>query len=140
MSGGLLAAGLVILSFVTLDLHTSLWEIRALMFARGLCMGFAFVPMQAAAYATIRPQDNGRASSIFATQRQVGISLGVAVMASVIVSYMPLVGTPTDPDRALTGFHIAFGLAVLFSFIAAAFASRIRDSEAAGTMRARSAA
>jgi len=140
MSSGLFAAGLVILSFTTLGLHTSLWEIRTLMFVRGLCMGFAFVPMQAAAYATIDPKDNGRASSIFATQRQVGISLGVALMASVLITYMPLSGTIPDPARALTGFHIAFGCAVFFSFVAATCAFFVRDSDAVHTMRARDVA
>jgi len=137
MAGGLFVAGLVILSFTTLDLHTSLWEIRALMFTRGLCMGFAFVPMQAAAYATIDPKDNGRASSIFSTQRQVGVSLGVAIMASVLVTFMPLVGRPPDPGRALTGFHLAFGCTVVLSFVAATCALFVPDSDAVHTRSVR---
>jgi EmrB/QacA subfamily drug resistance transporter len=142
MSGGLFAAGLVIALFVRLDLHTSLWQIRGMMFVRGLCMGFAFVPMQAASYATIKPEDNGRASSIFSTQRQVGISLGVAVLASVLASYMSLATPPrnlAEQTRALTGYHIAFGLAVLFAFVAATAAFFVRDSEAAATMKPRPA-
>ena len=55
MTGGFLAAALAIALYTTLDLHTLLWLIRGLMFGRGLCMGFAFVPMQAASYATIEP-------------------------------------------------------------------------------------
>lgn len=137
MTGGLFAAGLVILWFTQIGLDTNLWTIRLLMFLRGLCMGFAFVPMQAAAYATIRPQDNGRASSIFSVQRQVGISIGVAVLASVLASFMPLSQPPTDVDRALTGYHIAFALAVVFAWIAAFSASRVRDSDAAATMAPR---
>ncbi|MGZ4768797.1 MAG: DHA2 family efflux MFS transporter permease subunit, partial [Ilumatobacteraceae bacterium] len=65
MTGGFLAAAAVISMFVELGLHTDLWLIRGLMFGRGLGMGFAFVPMQAASYATIDPSQNGRASSIF---------------------------------------------------------------------------
>ena len=137
MSGGLFAAGLVISMFIFIEVDTNLWLIRGMMFLRGLCMGFAFVPMQAASYATIRPQDNGRASSIFSTQRQVGISLGVAILASVLASYMPLATRPTDIDRALTGYHVAFGLAVAFTLVAGICALFIRDSEAAATMRAR---
>src|SRR6185295_6588978 len=56
----MIAAGLVVCAFVTLaftqlDLETSLWEIRALMFARGLGFGFVLVPLQAATYAQISP-------------------------------------------------------------------------------------
>jgi EmrB/QacA subfamily drug resistance transporter len=134
MTGGLFAAGLVIAGFTQIGLDTNLWTIRGLMFLRGLCMGFAFVPMQAAAYATIRPQDNGRASSIFSVQRQVGISIGVAVLASVLASFMPLSQPPTDIDRALSGYHVAFGLAVVFAWIAAFAAWRVRDDDAAATM------
>ena len=98
MTGGLLAAGLVIMTFISLDQDTSLWSIRIMMFARGLCMGFAFVPMQAASYATIAPADNGRASSIFSTQRQVAVSIGVAILASILSSYMSL-SQPPALDR-----------------------------------------
>jgi EmrB/QacA subfamily drug resistance transporter len=139
MTGGLVGAGLVISTFIGLDQHSSLWEVRSMMFARGLCMGFAFVPMQAASYATISPSDNGRASSIFATQRQVAVSIGVAILASILASYMSL-SHPPEPDqidRALTGYRLAFGLAVLVSFAAAVAAWFVRDSDAAPTMQAR---
>jgi EmrB/QacA subfamily drug resistance transporter len=139
MTGGLFAAGLVISLFVGLDEHTDLWLIRAMMFLRGLCMGFAFVPMQAASYATIAPADNGRASALFSTQRQVGVSIGVAVLASILASYMSL-SRPPAPDEmadALTGYRLAFGVAVAFTFASAFAAWFIRDSDAAPTMAAR---
>ena len=75
-------------------LETNLWWIRVLMFLRGLCMGFCFVPMQAATYAKIAPADTGRASSIFSTQRQMSASIGVAVLATVLASFTTLAETP----------------------------------------------
>jgi MFS family permease len=142
MSGGLFAAALTIAMFTRIGLDTSLWLIRGLMFLRGVCMGFAFVPMQAASYATIPPASNGRASSIFATQRQIAVSLGVAILASVLASHMSLIRPPGpgEIDRALSGFHSAFGVSVLLAFLASAAAFFVRDSEAAGTMAARSQA
>ncbi|MEY2553596.1 MAG: hypothetical protein QOC57_1456 [Ilumatobacteraceae bacterium] len=139
MTGGFLSAALAIALYVGLGLHTSLWLIRALMFGRGLCMGFAFVPMQAASYATIDPAQNGRASSIFSTQRQVGVSLGVAITASVLAAHMSLSKAPqsNEVNRALTGVHWAFGIAVLMAVAAAVCAWFIRDEDAAATMVAR---
>jgi MFS family permease len=131
---------LVISFFIGLDENSSLWLIRSMMFVRGLCMGFAFVPMQAASYASIAPADNGRASAIFSTQRQVAISVGVAVLASVLASYMSLSQPPQTPAeiaRALTGYQIAFGLAVVFALAAGVAALFIRDSDAEATMVAR---
>ena len=137
MTGGLFTAGLVISMFISIDQDTNLWLIRAMMFARGLCMGFAFVPMQAASYATIAPADNGRASAIFSTQRQVAVSIGVAVLASVLASYMSLSTEPTTPQEiadSLTGYRVAFGMATMFALLGALAAWFIRDSDAAPTM------
>ncbi|MEN9504391.1 MAG: hypothetical protein RI958_317 [Actinomycetota bacterium] len=139
MAGGLFASSIVIASFVGLDEQSSLWAIRLMMFARGLCMGFAFVPMQAASYASIAPADNGRASAIFSTQRQMSTSVGIAVVASVLASYMSL-SRPPGPDEvadALTGYQFAFGLTVAFSFLAGVAALFVRDSDAHATMVAR---
>jgi EmrB/QacA subfamily drug resistance transporter len=140
MSGGFFAAAMAISLYTMLELDTSLWLIRGLMLLRGLCMGFAFVPMQAASYATISPAQNGRASSLFSTQRQVGISFGVAVLASVLVSYGALSPDLTADGvvHALTGIHIAFGIAVGFALLAAFFALFIHDEDAKATMVARS--
>jgi len=139
MTGGLLAAALTVATFTQLGLDTSLWSIRALMFARGLCMGFAFVPMQAASYATIKPTQTGRASAIFSTQRQVGVSIGVAIMASILAAHMSLSRPPLpqEVDTALVGVRWAFAVAMVLAFLAAGFAYFIRDEDAAGTMASR---
>ena len=134
-----LVTALAIVLFTRLGVDSSLWTIRGLMLLRGFCMGFAFVPMQAASYATIPPSQNGRASSLFSTQRQVGVSFGVAILASVLTAHMSLSAlvTPDQVDRAMRGVHLAFGLAVLFAVVAAVAAWGIRDSDAQATMAAR---
>ena len=76
--------------FTQLGLDTDLWIVRGLLFARGLAMGFTFVAVQTASYARIAPSDNGRASAIFATQRQMSVSIGVALMATVLSGFTPL--------------------------------------------------
>ena len=139
MAGGFFSAGLTIVLFTALTADTDLWLVRGLMLLRGFCMGFAFVPMQAASYATIHPSQNGRASSLFSTQRQVGVSFGVAIMASVLAAHMSL-SQPVAPDdlaTALDGVHLAFAIAVGFAMLAAFFALFIRDEDAKETMAAR---
>jgi hypothetical protein len=63
-------------------------------------------------------------------------------MASILTAHMALDRLPRadEIDSALTGFHWAFGTAVVFAFLAAFAALFIRDSEAAGTMRPKLAA
>jgi EmrB/QacA subfamily drug resistance transporter len=130
------------------DLETSLWWIRGICFLMGMGMGFVFIPMQAAAFATIQPQDTGRASSLFNANRQIGAAVGVAVLATVLVNRTAdhvasalrsaPAGAPEAAARqgALLAFHDAFAVAVLFALLGVAFALLIRDKDAAVSMRA----
>jgi MFS family permease len=131
MLGAALTAG----TFVFVSLTTDLWVIRSLLFLRGFAMGFTFVAVQAASYARIVPADNGRASAIFSTQRQMAVSLGIALMSTILASFAPLGRVPDDPVEALTGYRWAFAAATGLALIAAALATRIRDEDAAATMQ-----
>jgi EmrB/QacA subfamily drug resistance transporter len=140
ITGGMLGAAISMGSFLLLGLHTDLWWVRVGMFARGLSMGFCFVSSQAASYAEIAPQDNGRASALFTTQRQMSMSIGIALMATVLASFTTLTATPTDPQRALTGYHWTFALCAALALCAAGLAAvMIKDADAAATMRPRHA-
>ncbi len=139
IASGLFLASLTIFAFHWLTLTTSLWWIRGLVLLRGFSMGFAFVPMQAASYATIAPADNGRAASIFSTQRQVAVSISVAILATVLAGYLRFGagGVVSDPARALEGFHVTFSIAASLALVGSVVALLIRDSDAAGTMAGR---
>jgi EmrB/QacA subfamily drug resistance transporter len=138
MTFGLLGASVAMGSLLFVGLETDFWWIRFIMFFRGLAMGFCFVPSQAASYAEIAPADNGRASAIFSTQRQMSASIGIALMATVLASFTTLTETPADPERALTGYHWTFALCVALSLIGTVLASvMIKDEDARETMLAR---
>ena len=139
IAGGLFLASIANFTFHWLTIDTNLWLIRGLMLARGLCMGFAFVPMQASSYATIAPADNGRAASIFSTQRQVAVSVSVAVLATILSTYgaFGVGGVVADAGRALDGIHITCYVSAALALVGAGAALIIRDSDAAGTMAAR---
>jgi EmrB/QacA subfamily drug resistance transporter len=133
---GLWGAAIVMLWFQWFDEDSSLWWVRGMMFLRGLTAGLSFMPIQASAYSTISPADTGRASSIFSTQRQIAISVGVATLATVLVAFTPLVGTPSDVQRALDGYHAAALVATGFALAAGCAAFfLIKDEDAAATMR-----
>ena len=139
IAGGLFLASIANFTFHWLTIDTNLWLIRGLMLARGLCMGFAFVPMQASSYATIAPADNGRAASIFSTQRQVAVSVSVAVLATILSTYgaFGVGGVVADAGRAPDGIHITCYVSAALALVGAGAALIIRDSDAAGTMAAR---
>jgi EmrB/QacA subfamily drug resistance transporter len=141
----LLVFGLVSMSIVSLGLlfvgfDTSMWTIRMIMFVRGLALGFVFVPIQAAAYANIEASDTGRASAIYAALRQFAASLGVALLATVLLEATSRFseGAATEAqvrDASLDAFHFSFFIGSLLVLAAGAAAMMIRDSDAARSMR-----
>ena len=95
--------------------------------------------MQAAMFATIKPQDTGRASAITNTNRQVAGSFGVAVLATVLVERTTahLNGATSAAAQAqgsLMAFHDAFLIAAVISAVGVAFAFLIHDEDAAVSM------
>jgi EmrB/QacA subfamily drug resistance transporter len=94
---GLLGTAVLSGLFMLFDASANQWAIRALMFGRGIFFAMSIVSLQAASFATIRPQDTGRASSLYSTSRQVGSALGVAVLATVLASRKIARGVPDKP-------------------------------------------
>ena len=143
---GLSGATLTSAAFLFVGLSTSLWWIRAIMFFRGVFMSFAMLPMQAASFSTISPRDTGRASSLFSTNRQVASSVGVALLATVLVqrtkdhlgsALAAAAGSPQSvvAHATLTAFHDAFFVATVLALFGVASAFLIRDEDAAASMR-----
>jgi len=135
--GGLIALSIVTFPLAAVGFGTSLWLIRLIMFARGVCMAFAFVPIQAASYANVEPVDTGRASAIYSAQRQIAASLGVAILATVLVEATThfLGGTVNPANAAMDAYHVAFFVAACLVAVAAFSAFLIRDRDAASTIR-----
>jgi MFS family permease len=133
--------------FMLVGLTTSIWWIVALMAVRGVAMGFTFIPAQTATFATIKPHDTGRASSLFNTNRQVAGSLGVALFATVLAQRSTthvadaLKGATSQAAAhaaaahgQLLGFHDAYFAAALVGILGIAAAFLIHDEDAAETM------
>jgi EmrB/QacA subfamily drug resistance transporter len=130
-----------------IDLETSVWWIVAILFIRGIAMAFTFIPLQAATFSTISVESTGRASSLFNTNRQVGASFGVAILATVLVertqarmadaagSVAPAAQQAAAQHASLLAFHDTFFAAVILGIIGFAFAFLIHDEDAAASMR-----
>jgi MFS family permease len=136
---GGLGTAILTVGFLFINLETSLWWIRGIMFTRGIFFSLSLVPIQAATYSTISQQDQGRASSLFNTNRQVASSVGVAILATVLAqSLSTQTRGATTPQAiangALTAFHYAFAVAVVLALLAALFALFIHDEDAKASM------
>jgi EmrB/QacA subfamily drug resistance transporter len=129
---GLSGAALTAALFLLVDQDTDLWTIRGLLFVRGLALGLAMLPLQTTTFAAISFADTGRASALFNTGRQVAASLGVAILATVLVVQHTL--APTDQLR---GFHDAFIAGTVLSVLAVVASLLIRDADALYSVAAR---
>jgi MFS family permease len=134
---GLVGVAASIALLALLGPTTSLWWARLLMFALGLSMGQVFVPVQAAAFATITPAATGRASTMFNAVRQLGGAVGVAVLTTAIVLVGPVHLVAGHPAANLTAYKVAFLVAAAISLLAVPCALSIRDSDAARTIPVR---
>jgi MFS family permease len=125
--------------FVGFDLESNVLWLLPIMILRGLAMAFTFIPLQAAAFATIKPADTGMASSIFNTNRQVASSIGIAILATVLTERTAhhvagAVDAAGAQQGALLGFHDAFIASGILAIIGIFFALIIHDEDAAASM------
>ena len=139
ITGGLVGIAISIGLLAVLGPGTSLWWARLLMLTLGLAMGQVFVPVQAAAFATITPAATGRASTMFNAVRQLGGAVGVAVLTTAIVAVGPVHVANGHPVANLTAYRIAFLVAAAFALLGTTCSLRIRDADAARTIPQRRA-
>ena len=136
---GLLGVTLTTVAFLFIDVGTSLWWIRGVMFARGCFFSFILICLQTATFATIAAPQMGRASAISSAGRQVGASFGVALLATALTSRLTAHDTSlapgADSGATVDAFHEAFAIAAVLTLIGAAASLLIRDEEAAVSMR-----
>ena len=137
ISLGLVGVAVTIGALALLGPGTSLWWPRFLMFALGLAMGQVFVPLQAAAFATITPAATGKASTMFNALRQLGGAVGVAVLTTAIVLVGPLHEVGGHAVANLTAYRVAFLVGAAFALLAVPCALSIRDADAARTIPGR---
>ena len=138
MAGGLTGVAIMMAILSLIGQDTNLWVMRVLMFFIGAGMAYAFLPLRAAAFATISNTSTGRASAFYSSQTQLGAAIGVAVLGSVLSIIGPTTLSATGTIQPnLAAYHAAFLAAAVLALIAACIALTISDRDAAVTMRRR---
>ena len=134
--GGLMGVAIVMALMSFIEQDTTLWLMRALMFLTGAGMAFAFTSVQTASFASISSAQTGQASALFNAQRQIGGSLGIALLSSVMSGVgMTQLSTSGTTIPNFTAYHAAFLASAVLALIAACIGLAIHDSDASSTMR-----
>lgn len=85
----------------------------------GIGMGLTFAPSSTIVMASAAPADQGMASGINSTVREVGVAMGIAVLASVFASH----GAYTDPQSFVDGLVPAVWVGAALVAVAAVVAA-----------------
>ena len=131
----LLSASLLL--FATLDADSSWWNILPGLLVGGFGLAIVMAPTTATAMSAVPVDKAGVGSAVINSARQVGGSLGIAIMGALVataVSVTPF--SPAYPGQFVTGYHRALevGAAILlFGAVLGVVTIRKVEHEPAGT-------
>jgi EmrB/QacA subfamily drug resistance transporter len=138
----LMGAGMVLLTgslllFATLDASSSWWAILPGLLVGGFGMAITMAPTTAAAMGSVPVDKAGIGSAVINSMRQVGGSLGIAVMGALVataVSVTPF--NPAFPQQFVEGYHRALhvgaAITLVGAIVAVATVRKVRHAEPAG--------
>jgi EmrB/QacA subfamily drug resistance transporter len=114
------AAAAVMYARAPVDGHY-FWNVFPGFVVGGVGLAFSFVPVTIAGLAGVAPADAGVASGLINTTRQVGGSVGLAVVTTVAAAAT----AGTGPAALNHGFHVALYVLVGLSLVGAALAAAV---------------
>jgi MFS family permease len=110
--------------FSQLGVSESFWSLLPGMLLGGVGMGVAMAPVTAAAMSSVRPDKAGVGSAVLNSMRQVGGSLGIAIMGAIVASGVSssIKAGDTRQVAFLNGFHHALITAGVIALVGALIA------------------
>jgi EmrB/QacA subfamily drug resistance transporter len=122
-SGLVVVAGSLFL-FSRLGVHESFWNLLPAMILGGVGMSAAMAPTTAAAMASVRPEKAGVGSAVLNSMRQVGGSLGIAIMGAIVASGISssLAAGHSRAEAFVSGYQHATSVAALIAVAGAVVA------------------
>jgi DHA2 family multidrug resistance protein len=79
---GLILGSITMFDLAGLNLYAGFWDIFWAQILQGVALSFLFIPLMALAMARIQPEKMGNATSIFNLMRNIGGSVGIAIMTT----------------------------------------------------------
>ena len=123
MGGGMTLVSISLLLYQRVGLHSTFWTLLPAMLLGGVGMALTMSPMTAAAMSSVPVDKAGVGSGVLNSFRQLGGSLGIALMGAILASYVTASpGTPESAQQFVNGLHAALFVAAMITFAAAVVA------------------
>ena len=123
MGAGMTLVGISLLLYQDVGLHTTFWGLLPQLLLGGVGMAMTMSPMTAAAMGAVPVDKAGVGSGVLNSFRQVGGSLGIALMGAILLSYQVPGASPADATQNfLDGLHASLLVAAAITFAAAVVA------------------
>src|SRR6266536_3608883 len=135
MSGGMALVSVSLVLFSLLDERSSFWNLFPALLVGGVGMATAMTPTTAAAMGSVPVDKAGVGSAVLNSMRQVGGSLGIALMGAIVASSIHV--SERDPrvagqfvDGYRNALHVAASIALAGAVVAVATVRKYRHPEA----------
>jgi EmrB/QacA subfamily drug resistance transporter len=121
MGGGMTLVSISLLLYQRVGLHSTFWTLLPAMVLGGIGMAMTMAPMTSVAMGSVPVDKAGVGSGVLNSFRQVGGSLGIALMGAILASF--LTGAPAGTTAAkqdfVDGLHAALLVSAGITFAAA---------------------
>jgi EmrB/QacA subfamily drug resistance transporter len=124
MGTGMLLLAATLLIFSRLGTHSSFWSLLPGLLTGGFGMGLAMTPTTAAAMGSVAVDKAGIGSAVLNSMRQLGGSLGIAVMGAIVAHWSQKSAAAGNPPAAafVDGFRVALEVAAGIALVGAVVA------------------
>jgi MFS family permease len=120
MGGGMTLLGISLLLYERVTVHSNFWTLLPPMLVGGFGMAMTMSPMTSAAMGAVPVDKAGVGSGMLNSFRQVGGSLGIALMGAIVGSYLHHpAGSPAAAQDYVNGLHSGFEVGAAITFVAA---------------------
>ena len=120
MTGGMTLLGIQLLYYSTLGVDANFWDLLPALLIGGVGMSLTMTPSAAAIIGSVPTDKAGVGSAVMNSMRQVGGSIGVALIGAIIAAK---VGDRRSPEAFVDGFSTALVVASVFAFVGAIVAA-----------------
>ena len=120
VGAGMTLVSLSLVLFAQLDVGSTFWHILPGLVTGGLGMALTMTPTTAAAMGAVAIDKAGVGSAVLNCSRQVGGSLGIAVMGAIVASQVDAsTPSPARLEQFVDGYHLALYVAAAIAFCGA---------------------